>query len=163
DWGHPYEFHKIIYGTHVGARNHERALARPDWIEPTLMRMILDAAKITGIEYVQATLARTTFAEKVRATFERYDLLLTPQMPDAAGAGGGVGRPPRPLRGPRRPRWQAGPLDLRPGAVHVPVQPDRPASGQRAVRLHAGAAAGRTPDRGALAPGARRLPCGRRL
>ncbi len=84
DWGHPYEFHKIIYSTHVAARNHERALARPDWIEPTLMRMILDAAKITGIEYVQALVARTAFAERVRATFERYDLLLTPQMPVAA-------------------------------------------------------------------------------
>ncbi len=48
------------------------------------MRMILDAAKITGIEYVQALLARTAFAERVRATFERYDLLLTPQMPVAA-------------------------------------------------------------------------------
>jgi Asp-tRNA(Asn)/Glu-tRNA(Gln) amidotransferase A subunit family amidase len=84
DWGNPYDFHRIIYSVHLGARNHERALARPDWIEPTLMRMILDAAKLSAIEYAQALLARTAFAEKVRATFERYDLLLTPQMPVAA-------------------------------------------------------------------------------
>jgi Asp-tRNA(Asn)/Glu-tRNA(Gln) amidotransferase A subunit family amidase len=84
DWGNPYDFHKVIYSVHVAARNHDRALARPDWIEPTMMRMILDAAKITGIEYVQALLARTAFAERVRPTFERYDLLLTPQMPVAA-------------------------------------------------------------------------------
>ncbi|HEV8306624.1 MAG TPA: amidase family protein [Methylomirabilota bacterium] len=84
DWGNPYEFHKVIYSVHVAARNHERARARPDWIEPTLMRMILDAAKLSAIDFVQAWLARTVFAERVRATFERYDLLLTPQMPVAA-------------------------------------------------------------------------------
>jgi Asp-tRNA(Asn)/Glu-tRNA(Gln) amidotransferase A subunit family amidase len=84
DWGHPYEFHKIIYSVSVAARTHERALSRPDWIEPTLMRMILDAARWSAIDLAQANLARTAFAERVRATFERYDLLLTPQMPVAA-------------------------------------------------------------------------------
>ncbi|MGH7264174.1 MAG: amidase [Candidatus Rokuibacteriota bacterium] len=84
DWGNPYEFHKIIYSVHVAARNHDRALARPDWIEPTLMRLLLDAARLSAIEYAQALLARTAFVERVRPTFERYDLLLTPQMPVAA-------------------------------------------------------------------------------
>ena len=84
DWGHPYEFHKIIYSTSVGARNHDRALERPDWIEPTLMRMILDAGRLSAIDHMKAHLARTQFADRVRVTFERYDLLLTPQMPVAA-------------------------------------------------------------------------------
>jgi Asp-tRNA(Asn)/Glu-tRNA(Gln) amidotransferase A subunit family amidase len=84
DWGHPYEFHKVIYSVSVAARNYERALSRPDWIEPTLMRMILDSGKWSAIDHAQANLARTAFAERVRATFERYDLLLTPQMPVAA-------------------------------------------------------------------------------
>jgi Asp-tRNA(Asn)/Glu-tRNA(Gln) amidotransferase A subunit family amidase len=84
DWGNPYDFHRIIYSASVAARNHERALARPDWIEPTLMRMILDTAALSAIEYGKALLARTAFAERVRRTFERYDLLLTPQMPVAA-------------------------------------------------------------------------------
>jgi Asp-tRNA(Asn)/Glu-tRNA(Gln) amidotransferase A subunit family amidase len=84
DWGNPYEPHKIIYSTSVAARNHDRALERPDWIEPTLMRMILDAGKWSAIEYMKAHLWRTQFAEKVRATMERYDFLLTPQMPVAA-------------------------------------------------------------------------------
>jgi Asp-tRNA(Asn)/Glu-tRNA(Gln) amidotransferase A subunit family amidase len=84
DWGNPYEFHKIIYSVNVAARNYERAFARPDWIEPTLMRMILDAGKVSAIEHAKALLARTALAERVRATFERYDLLLTPQMPVAA-------------------------------------------------------------------------------
>jgi Asp-tRNA(Asn)/Glu-tRNA(Gln) amidotransferase A subunit family amidase len=84
DWGDPYAFHKIIYSVGQATRQVDRANARPDWIEPTLMRMILDAASVSAIEYGKAMLERTVFAEKVRATFQRYDLLLTPQMPLAA-------------------------------------------------------------------------------
>jgi Asp-tRNA(Asn)/Glu-tRNA(Gln) amidotransferase A subunit family amidase len=84
DWGQPYEFHKIIYSVGQAGRHYDRVLQRPDWFEPTLMRMILDAGKLSAIDYNRALLARTTFAERVRVTFERYDLLLTPQMPVAA-------------------------------------------------------------------------------
>jgi Asp-tRNA(Asn)/Glu-tRNA(Gln) amidotransferase A subunit family amidase len=84
DWGNPYEFHKIIYSVSQGVRHFDRAMARPDWIEPTLMRMVLDTGKVSALDYGRAMLARTAFAERVRATFERYDLLLTPQMPVAA-------------------------------------------------------------------------------
>ena len=84
DWGDPFEFHKIIYSVGQATRQIDRAFQRPDWIEPTLMRMILDAAKVSAVDYGKAMLQRTAFAEKVRATFERYDLLLTPQMPLAA-------------------------------------------------------------------------------
>jgi Asp-tRNA(Asn)/Glu-tRNA(Gln) amidotransferase A subunit family amidase len=84
DWGNPYDFHRIIYSVSVAARNYERALARPDWFETTLLRMILDGAQVSAIQHQQAHLARTAFAERVRETFERYDLLLTPQMPVAA-------------------------------------------------------------------------------
>jgi aspartyl-tRNA(Asn)/glutamyl-tRNA(Gln) amidotransferase subunit A len=39
---------------------------------------------MSAVDYARALLARTTFAERVRLTFEQYDLLLTPQMPVAA-------------------------------------------------------------------------------
>ena len=84
DWGDPYEFHKIIYSVGQATRQIDRANARPDWIEPTLMRMIIDAAPVSAIQYGKAMLERTIFAEKVRNTFRQYDLLLTPQMPLAA-------------------------------------------------------------------------------
>jgi Asp-tRNA(Asn)/Glu-tRNA(Gln) amidotransferase A subunit family amidase len=84
DWGNPYDFHRIIYSVHVGARNIDRAHERPDWIEPTLMRMILDAGRLSAVDLQKAQLARTTFAEKVRQTMDRYDYLLTPQMPVVA-------------------------------------------------------------------------------
>jgi Asp-tRNA(Asn)/Glu-tRNA(Gln) amidotransferase A subunit family amidase len=84
DWGNPYDFHRIIYSVSVAARQYDRAMARPDWIETTLMRMILDAARVSAIDYGKALVARTAFVDRVRPTFERYDLLLTPQMPVAA-------------------------------------------------------------------------------
>jgi Asp-tRNA(Asn)/Glu-tRNA(Gln) amidotransferase A subunit family amidase len=83
-WGNPYDFHRIIYSVNVAARNYERALERPDWFETTLLRMIMDGAQVSAIEFQKANLRRTEFAEKVRAMFARYDLLLTPQMPVAA-------------------------------------------------------------------------------
>ena len=84
DWGNPYDFHRIIYSVSVAARNYDRPLARPYWFEVTLLRMILDGAQVSAIQYGKALLARTAFADRVRPTFERYDLLLTPQMPVAA-------------------------------------------------------------------------------
>lgn len=84
DWPNPYEFHKIIYTVSVAARQLDRALQRPDWIEPTLLRMIMEAGRISALEHSRALLARTQFCEAVRAFFERYDLLLTPTMPVGA-------------------------------------------------------------------------------
>ena len=84
DWGNPSEFHRAIYSVQHAARLGDRTVARPDWIEPTLMRMVLEAGRMSAIDYARALLARTTFAERVRLTFEQYDLLLTPQMPAAA-------------------------------------------------------------------------------
>jgi Asp-tRNA(Asn)/Glu-tRNA(Gln) amidotransferase A subunit family amidase len=84
DWPDPRAFHQIIYEVSVAARNVEHAIERPDWIEPTLMRMILNSGRISAIEHHRALLARTTFYNAVRRFFEDYDLLLTPQMPLAA-------------------------------------------------------------------------------
>lgn len=83
-WPDPRAFHQVIWEVGVAARNIERASARPDWIEPTLMRMILNAGRISAIAYQQALLARSDFYMAVRAFFDTYDLLLTPQMPLAA-------------------------------------------------------------------------------
>lgn len=84
DWPDPRAFHAIIYEVSIAARQIERAHARPDWIEPTLMRMIVNAAQVSGIAHAQALVARTTFHDAVRRTFDDYDLLLTPQMPVGA-------------------------------------------------------------------------------
>jgi Asp-tRNA(Asn)/Glu-tRNA(Gln) amidotransferase A subunit family amidase len=84
DWPNPYQFHKIIYEVGQAARHVDRPSQRPDWFEPTLMRMIVNAGRISAVEHAQALAERTRFGEAVRATFEQYDLLLSPQMPVGA-------------------------------------------------------------------------------
>jgi Asp-tRNA(Asn)/Glu-tRNA(Gln) amidotransferase A subunit family amidase len=83
-WPDPREVHKIIWQVGVAARYGDRVIERPDWVEPSLMQMILNAGRISAIEYGKALAFRTVFYNAVRAFFETYDLLLTPQMPVAA-------------------------------------------------------------------------------
>ena len=83
-WPDPREFHKIIYEVAMAARLVDRARARPDWIEPTLQRIILNAGTVSAIDHGKALLARSAFYGAVRQFFETYDLLLTPAMPVGA-------------------------------------------------------------------------------
>jgi Asp-tRNA(Asn)/Glu-tRNA(Gln) amidotransferase A subunit family amidase len=73
--------HRPIWHVGVAARHQDRAHERPDWIEPSLMRMIVEAGQMSALEYGRALLARTPFYHAVRTFFEDYDLLLTPTMP----------------------------------------------------------------------------------
>ena len=84
DWPDPRDFHRTIYEVSVAARQVERAAERPDWIEPTLLRMIVNAGQVSAIAHARALLARTAFYDAVRRFFDDYDLLLTPQMPVGA-------------------------------------------------------------------------------
>jgi len=83
-WPDPRGFHKVIWEVGVASRYGDRALERPEWIESSLMQMILNAGRLTAIEYGKALVARSGFYQAVREFFETYDLLLTPQMPVAA-------------------------------------------------------------------------------
>ena len=96
NWPNPRDFHKTIWEVAYGSRLFDRAVERPDWIEPTLMRMIVNAGRISAIDYAKALLARTTFHDAVRPLFETYDLLLTPTMPVGAWSA-----EPGPDEGPR--------------------------------------------------------------
>lgn len=51
DSGNPSDFHRAIYSVQHAARLGDRAVARPDWIEPTLMRMVLEAGRMSAIDY----------------------------------------------------------------------------------------------------------------
>jgi Asp-tRNA(Asn)/Glu-tRNA(Gln) amidotransferase A subunit family amidase len=76
--------HRLIWHIGVAARQQDRAQEHPDWIEPSLMRMVVDAGRMSALDYGRALLARTPFYQAVRTFFEDYDLLLTPTMPAAA-------------------------------------------------------------------------------
>ena len=84
NWPDPRGFHKTIYEVALASRLVDRARERPDWIEPTLMRIILNASTVSAIEHGKALLARSAFYNAVRQFFDTYDLLLTPTMPVGA-------------------------------------------------------------------------------
>jgi Asp-tRNA(Asn)/Glu-tRNA(Gln) amidotransferase A subunit family amidase len=99
-WPDARGFYTTIWDVTVGARNYERAQQRPDWIEPTLMRMILKAGTISAITYRQALYQRIEYYRAVLDFFENYDLLLTPTMPAGAwGWGGGADEGPGTIDG----------------------------------------------------------------
>jgi Asp-tRNA(Asn)/Glu-tRNA(Gln) amidotransferase A subunit family amidase len=83
-WPESRAFHQVLWEVGVASRHVDRARERPEWIEPSLMRMLLNAGAMSALEHGRALLARTGFYVAVREFFERYDLLLTPQMPLAA-------------------------------------------------------------------------------
>ena len=68
----------------IDSRDIYLANERPDWIEPTLMRLILSGSSRSAVEHGRALLARTVFYGAVRKFFEEFDLLLTPTTPVAA-------------------------------------------------------------------------------
>jgi Asp-tRNA(Asn)/Glu-tRNA(Gln) amidotransferase A subunit family amidase len=83
-WPDPREVHKIIWQVSLAARYGDRAIERPEWVEPSLMQMILNAGRVSAVEYGKALAFRSVFYNAVREFFETYDLLLTPQMPVVA-------------------------------------------------------------------------------
>ena len=83
-WPDMREPHRYIWHVGVAARHQDRAREHPDWIEPSLMRMIVDAGRMSALDYGRALLARSPFYQAVGRLFEDYDLLLTPTMPVAA-------------------------------------------------------------------------------
>jgi Asp-tRNA(Asn)/Glu-tRNA(Gln) amidotransferase A subunit family amidase len=83
-WPNPHDFHRVLYEVTMASRLMDRANERPDWIEPTLMRLILSGSSRGAVEHGRALLARAVFYGAVRKFFEEFDLLLTPTMPVAA-------------------------------------------------------------------------------
>jgi len=81
DWDNPREPASVMWYVSFAARLSERYDQRPEWFEPSLAEMIEAGRHISGVQHGQAQLARTVFYEQARRFFERYDLLLTPQMP----------------------------------------------------------------------------------
>lgn len=89
DWPDARAAYRTIWDVMIAGRLYERALERPEWIEPTLMQTILRVGRMSAIEHRQALYARSGYYQAVMAFFERYDLLLTPTMPAGAWRHGG--------------------------------------------------------------------------
>lgn len=83
-WDDPREHAAMAWYVSYAARFGERYDARPDWFEPSFAEMIRAGRGVSGEQHVRTALARTAFYEQARQFFERFDLLLTPQMPVGA-------------------------------------------------------------------------------
>ena len=97
-WDDPRQPASIMWYVSYAARLGDRYEQRPEWFEPSFAEMIEAGRRISGVQHGQAQLARTVFYEQARRFFERYDLLLTPQMPLGAwsveaGPGAIAGKP----------------------------------------------------------------------
>jgi aspartyl-tRNA(Asn)/glutamyl-tRNA(Gln) amidotransferase subunit A len=90
-WDDPRQAAATLWYVSYAARFGERYDERPDWFEPSFAEMIEAGRRISGVQHGRAALARTAFYEQAGRFFERYDLLLTPQMP--VGAWGVEGGP----------------------------------------------------------------------
>jgi Asp-tRNA(Asn)/Glu-tRNA(Gln) amidotransferase A subunit family amidase len=100
-WENPAWWAELLWDFQTAIRNHERAAQHPEWIEPSLQQQIDHGLSASALEVGQAQLARTTFYEQARAFMERYDLLLTPQMPCVAWS---IDQPPLEINGTPTPR-----------------------------------------------------------
>jgi len=91
-WPDPGPFHKLLCDVANAARHGERAVQRPEWIEPSLMRMVEDGRRVSGVDHARACVERSAFYDRAHRFFETCDLLVTPQQPVGAwGADPGSG------------------------------------------------------------------------
>jgi Asp-tRNA(Asn)/Glu-tRNA(Gln) amidotransferase A subunit family amidase len=100
-WDNPVRWAELLWDFTQAMRQRERAEQHPEWIEPSLMEMIERGSRATSAELGRAQLARTAFYEQARTFMERFDLLLTPQMPCVAWS---VDHPPLEIDGQPTPR-----------------------------------------------------------
>jgi Asp-tRNA(Asn)/Glu-tRNA(Gln) amidotransferase A subunit family amidase len=84
DWPNPADIARILWNVSFGARLTERAAEHPEWIEATMMRMLVQASQTSAIQHAKASMARTAFYDRARRFFDDYDLLLTPQQATVA-------------------------------------------------------------------------------
>lgn len=78
-WPNPANVARILWNVSFAARLSDRAIEHPEWIEPTMMRMIVHAGQVSAIQHGQASMARTAFYNHALRFFDDFDLLLTPQ------------------------------------------------------------------------------------
>jgi aspartyl-tRNA(Asn)/glutamyl-tRNA(Gln) amidotransferase subunit A len=83
-WANPAEWASLLWDYQTAIRNAERVEQHPEWIEPSMREQIDRGLAASSREVGAALLERTRFYEQARQFMQRFDLLLTPQMPCVA-------------------------------------------------------------------------------
>lgn len=79
-WGDPYECWAVFFFGAATATLAEKLATQGDLIDPGLRKVAEEGLKLRAVDYVNAILARDRFWQNVRATFDKFDLLLTPTL-----------------------------------------------------------------------------------
>ena len=80
-WDNPRHAAEVSWYVSMAARVGRTYDQHPDAFEPTLVDMIQQGRRISAEEHGLADLARTNFYHQAHQFSQKYDLLLTPQMP----------------------------------------------------------------------------------
>lgn len=80
DWGNCYDVWSVFFYGGIAARVAGLPFETRDQMDPGLRLVVERGLKLTAVDYVNALVARNLFWQKVRPTFEKYDLLLTPAL-----------------------------------------------------------------------------------
>jgi aspartyl-tRNA(Asn)/glutamyl-tRNA(Gln) amidotransferase subunit A len=80
DWGNCYDVWGVFFYGGIAARTAAFSAEQRELLDPGLQPIIERGLKLSAVDYVNALVARNLFWQKVRTTFERYDLLLTPTL-----------------------------------------------------------------------------------
>jgi len=83
-WDDPAPWAETLWHMNMAARFSDQLDEHPDWIDPTLRTMIEAGRRLSGLEAGRAQVARTAFYNQAQQFMQRFDLLLTPQMPCVA-------------------------------------------------------------------------------
>jgi aspartyl-tRNA(Asn)/glutamyl-tRNA(Gln) amidotransferase subunit A len=104
DWEDPYDCWRVFFYGGVSGFLEGRLAKEGDLLDPGLRKVVEEGTRLRAADYVGALFARNAFWQKVRAVFERYDLLVTPALavtPFEVGqndADPPIGQSQRPLR-----------------------------------------------------------------
>lgn len=80
DWFDPYHAWKIFFfGTAAGPLESKLAM-QGDLLDPGLRALIEQGLKLRGVDFSNALAGRHEFWERIRTTFEQYDLVLSPTL-----------------------------------------------------------------------------------
>jgi aspartyl-tRNA(Asn)/glutamyl-tRNA(Gln) amidotransferase subunit A len=80
DWGNCYDVWGTFFYGGIAARVAAFPVEQRELLDPGLRPIVERGLKLTAVDYVNGLVARNQFWQKVRTTFERYDLLLTPTL-----------------------------------------------------------------------------------
>jgi aspartyl-tRNA(Asn)/glutamyl-tRNA(Gln) amidotransferase subunit A len=99
-WDDPYECWNVFFYGGIAASLADKLTDQGDQLDPGLRQVAEEGVSLRAVDYVNALFQRNAFWQKVRLTFESYDLLITPTLPVPAFAVGkdNAGPPNQPQR-----------------------------------------------------------------